>query len=67
LQEYDFDVVYRVGSVNWDVDGLSQNLNSNKEDTIKACWHGDLGLEVALKWRAFAYLCTLLRCFKDVS
>jgi hypothetical protein len=23
LKEYDFDVVYRVGSVNWDVDELS--------------------------------------------
>jgi hypothetical protein len=33
---------------------------------LKAFWHGDVDLEVVLGWHAFTYLCTLLRCFKDV-
>ncbi len=46
---------------------MSQNPNSNnKLDTTRAHWHGDVDLEVVLGWHAFAYLCTLLGCYKDV-
>ncbi len=34
-----------VGKVNWDANGLNQNPSSNKEETIKARWHGDVDLE----------------------
>jgi hypothetical protein len=53
------------GKVNRDADGLNWNPGSN-EDTIGACWHGDVDLEVVLGWHASAYLCTLLGCFGDV-
>ncbi len=55
-----------LGKVNQNVDGLIWNPSSNKEDTIGACWHGDVDLEVILRWHASAYLCTLLGCFRDV-
>ncbi len=32
----------------------------------RACWHGDVDLEVVPRWHASAYLCTLLGCFGDV-
>ncbi len=44
----------------------SWNLSFNKEDTIRARWHGDVDLETLSRWHAYAYLCTLLGCFKDV-
>jgi hypothetical protein len=37
LHEYDFDIVHRVGRVNWNVDGLNQKPSSNEEDTIGIC------------------------------
>jgi hypothetical protein len=52
------------GMVNHDVNLLSSNPSSSKEDTIKAQWHGDMDLEVLLGWHMFAYLCTLLGCSK---
>jgi hypothetical protein len=52
------------GMVNWDVDLLSSNPSSNKEDTIKAQLHGDMDLEVLPRWHTFAYLCILLGCSK---
>ncbi len=66
LQEYDFDIIYRHGRVNRDADGLNQNPSSNEEDTIGACWHGDVDLEAISRWHAFAYLCTFLGCYGDV-
>ncbi len=45
LQEYDFNIMHRVGRVNWDVDGLNQNPSSSQEDTTKVRWHGDVDLE----------------------
>jgi hypothetical protein len=45
---------------------LSWNPSSNEEDTINACWHGDVDFEVILRWHVFAYLCTLLGCYGDV-
>ncbi len=66
LQEYDFDIVHKVGKVNWDVDGLSHNPSSSEEDTTSARWHGEVDLEAMLRWHAFAYLCTLLGCYRDV-
>jgi hypothetical protein len=32
LQEYDFDIIHKLGRVNKNVDGLSQNPNSNEEN-----------------------------------
>jgi hypothetical protein len=52
--------------VHRDVDGLNQNPNSNEEDTIGVCWHGDVDLEALLGCHAYAYLCTLLGCSRDV-
>jgi hypothetical protein len=66
LHEYDFDIIHMANRVNWNVDGLSRNPNSNEEDTTKAHWHGDVDLEAILKCNAFAYLCTLLGCDGDV-
>ncbi len=66
LQEYDFDIIHKLGKVNQDVDGLNQNPSSNKEDTIGACWHGDVNLEAIPRWHVSTYLCTLLGCYGDV-
>jgi hypothetical protein len=66
LHEYDFDIIHGPSGVNRNVDGLSQNPNSNEEDTIGAHWHGDVDLEVVPRWHTFAYLCTLLGCYGDV-
>jgi hypothetical protein len=56
----------RVGRVNQDADGLNRNPSSSEEDTTNARWHGEVDLEVVLRWHVFAYLCTLLGCFRDV-
>jgi hypothetical protein len=66
LQEYDFDIIHMASKVNWNVDGLSRNPNLNQEDTIGAHWHGDVDLETIPRWHAYAYLCTLLGCSRDV-
>jgi hypothetical protein len=39
LWEYDFDIGFIVGRVNENVNGLSYNPSSNKED-MEAHWHG---------------------------
>jgi hypothetical protein len=65
-QEYDFDIIHRLGRVNRDADGLNQNPSSNEDDTIETHWHGDVDLEVVPRWHASTYLCTLLGCFGDV-
>jgi hypothetical protein len=44
LQKYDFDVVHKVGRLNWDVDGLNQNPSFSEKDTIVAKWHGKVNL-----------------------
>jgi hypothetical protein len=36
---------HKVGRANWDVDGLNQIPNFNKEDIIGVHWHGDVELE----------------------
>ncbi len=66
LQEYNFNIVHRVGRVNWDDDGLSRNPSSNEEDTTCAKWHGKVDLEAMPRWHVSAYLCTLLGCYGDV-
>jgi hypothetical protein len=66
LQKYDFDIIHRVGRLNWDVDGLNQNPSFSEKDTIVAEWHGKVNLEVVSRWHAFTYLCTLLECSRDV-
>jgi hypothetical protein len=45
------------------VDGLTQNLNSNEKDTNGVHWYGDMDLEVVINWHVFAYPCNLLGCF----
>jgi hypothetical protein len=49
LHEYNFDIVHKVGKVNWDVNGLSRNSSFNEKDTIGAKWHGKVDLEVVLR------------------
>lgn len=49
LQEYNFDIVHRAGRVNWDANGLNKNPSTNKEDTTKAHWHGDINLDTIPK------------------
>jgi hypothetical protein len=49
LQEYDFDIIHKLGKVNQDVNGLNWNPSSNNKDTTGACWHGDVDLEVVPK------------------
>ncbi len=66
IQDYDFDIIHKPGRFNWNVDGLSWNLSFNKEDTTRVIWHGDVDLEALPRWHAYAYLCTLLGCSKDV-
>ncbi len=66
MHEYDFDIVHRVGKVNWDVDGLIWSPSYNEEDPIEACWHNGVDLEAILKWHILTYLCTMLGCSKDV-
>lgn len=65
LHEYDFDVVHRVGKVNWDVNGLNWKPSSSKKDTIKVYWHGDVDLKVVSRWHASTCLCILLGCSRD--
>ncbi len=66
LQEYNFDIIHRAYKVNQDVDGLSQNPNSNEEDTTSVRWHGKVDLEAMPGRHAYAYMCILLGCFGDV-
>ncbi len=58
--------MHRAGRLNRDANGLNRNPSSNKENTTRACWHGDVDFEAVLGWHVFAYLCTLLGCFGDV-
>jgi hypothetical protein len=66
LQEYDFDIIHMPSKVNRNVDGLSRNPSSNKEDTNGARWHSDVDLEVVLRWHVYAYFSTLFGCSRDV-
>jgi hypothetical protein len=61
-----YDIIHMPCMVNQDANGLNQNPSSNKEDTVKARWHGDVDLEVVPRWHASTYYCTLLGCFGDV-
>jgi hypothetical protein len=46
LQKYNFDIIHKVGRVNWDVGGLNQNPSSNEKGNIRVRWHGDVDLEI---------------------
>ncbi len=59
------DIVHKADKFNWDVDGLSPNPSPNEKDIIGVHYHGDVNLEIILRWYAFAYLCTLFWCFRD--
>jgi hypothetical protein len=45
LLDNDFDIFYKVGKVNHDVNGLKWNPSSNEEASNGACWHNDVNLE----------------------
>ena len=47
LQEYEFQVVHRAGSVNLDADGLSCNPCPSQQDTTGTRWHGETDEEMA--------------------
>jgi hypothetical protein len=66
LHEYDFDIVHRVGKVDWDVDGLIWSPSCNEEDPIGACWHNGVHLEAIVRWHILTYLCTMLGCSENV-
>jgi len=42
------DASHWASKVDWDANNLSWNPSSNEEDTIRACWHGDIDVEVLL-------------------
>ena len=56
LQEYEFEVVHRVGITNLDADGLSRNPSLSNEDLTRVRWHGDCDQEAVPGWHADAYL-----------
>ena len=66
LQEYDFEVVHRVGITNLDVDGFSRNPNPSNKDLTGAKWHRHCDQEVVSGWHAAAYLTLLYGAVVDV-
>jgi hypothetical protein len=66
LQEYTFDIIQKVGKVNWDADGFNWNPSFSEEDTTSARWHGKVDLEAMLGWHVLAYMCILLGFLGDV-
>ena len=60
LQEYDFQVVHRLGVANLDADGLSRNPCTSQDDDTGARWHGKVDEEVVPGWHASAFLCLLI-------
>ena len=56
LQEYDFEVVHRVGNTNLDADGFSCNPSPLDEDLTGVRWHGDCDREAVRGWHATTYL-----------
>ena len=61
LQEYDFEVVHKVGVKNLDADGLSHNPSPLQEDLTGARWHGTSDQEAVLGWHASTYLAWMER------
>jgi hypothetical protein len=55
LQEYDFQVVHRLGVANFDADGLSQNPCTSQEDNTGARWHGEVDEEMVPSWHASTF------------
>ena len=56
LQEYDFEVVHKVGVKNLDANGLSRNPSPLQEDLTRARWHGTSDQEAVPGWHASTYL-----------
>ena len=67
LQEYNFEVVHRVGITNLDAGGLSRNPSPSKEDLIGAKWHVDCNLEAVPGRHAAAYLTLMLGSVSTLS
>jgi hypothetical protein len=59
LQEYDFQVVHKLGVTNLDADGLSRNPCTSQEDNTRARGHGEVDEEMVLGWHASTFLCLL--------
>jgi hypothetical protein len=59
LQEYDFQVVHKLGVANLDADGLSRNPCTSQEDNTGVRWHGKVDEEMVPGWHASAFLCLL--------
>ena len=66
-QEYDFEVVHRVGITNLSADGLSCNPSPSEEDLIGARRHGDCDREAVPGWHAAAYLTLMLGSVSPLS
>ena len=60
LQEYDFDVVHRLGTANLDADGLSRNPSTSQQDATGARWHDEVDEEMVPGWHASAFLSILV-------
>ena len=56
LQEYDLEVVHRVGITNQDAYGLSRNPSPSDGDLTRTRWHRDCDQEAVPCWHAVAYL-----------
>ena len=55
FEDYNFEVVHRVGITNLDADGISRNWSPSDEDLTGAMWHGGCDLEAVPGWHAAAY------------
>jgi hypothetical protein len=54
-------------TVNKDVDGLNRNPSANDSDTIGACWHGEIDLEIVFGWHIVSFLCILANGYQKVT
>jgi hypothetical protein len=42
-----------------DVNGLNRNPSANDSNTIGACSHGEIDLEIVFGWHVVSFLCIL--------
>jgi hypothetical protein len=59
LQEYDFQVVHKLGVANLNANGLSRNPCTSQEDNTRARWHGKVDEEMVPSSHASTFLCLL--------
>lgn len=52
----DFDILHKVGKVNWDANGQNPNPFFNKKDIKMVHQLGDANLDITPRWHACTYL-----------